>query len=172
MENLTAEYGVPGKAVYRRVQIDRRAGVVTFFRCHVPSRFISFGPDPEYRCRIDEIQGLCWRGIRGVGDVWEVVTPGGRARLPEAMTGDPVLQFLKDAVERAGHRLRWYWGQYPAAKIPLAVAAVAVGTPFGGLCLFVSELLPVWVFLGGILGAISLVAVIPTVTWWKGRSQW
>jgi hypothetical protein len=169
MDTIVAEYGIPGQVDYRRVQIDLESGVVTFYRCHIPSRFLAFWPEPEYRCRIDDLRGLSWMRLRQVGDVWVVVTPAGRARLPEAMTGGPVLQTIQEAVRCSGRRLRWY--EHPAAKIPLGIAAAAVGT-FGGLGLFFSRVVPVWVFMTGLLAAVALVAAIPVVAWWRGHSLW
>ena len=43
-----------------------------------------------------------------------------------------------------------------------------VGT-IGGL--FLSEMVPVWVFTVGILGAMSMILIVPIVAWWRGRSQ-
>lgn len=110
-EVITAEYGKPGEATYRRVSVNFSAGTITFFRCHTPSRFMATGPEAEFSCQLKEIRGIgaTWVRPRDVGPVLEVVTPTGRARLPHAMSGfNAVRDAIEQAVAKSGSRLRWH----------------------------------------------------------------
>ena len=128
---ITAEYGNPGEATYRRVIVNLSAGTVTFFRCHTPSRFMATGPDAECSCRLDEVRGICsaWVRPRDVGPVLEVVTSTGRARLPHSMSGfKTVCEVIEQSVAKSGSRLRWY--EAAAAQEVLVLtcgAALAAG---------------------------------------------
>lgn len=110
-EVITAEYGKPGEATYRRVSVNFAAGTITFFRCHTPSRFMATGPDTECSCKLEEIRGIgsTWVRPRDVGPVLEVVTPTGRVRLPHSMSGfNAIREVIEQAVAKSGSRLRWY----------------------------------------------------------------
>lgn len=110
-EAITAEYGKPGEATYRRVSVNLSAGTITFFRCHTPSRFMATGPDTECSCQLEEIRGIdsAWVRPRDVGPVLEVVTPTGRARLPHSMSGfNAVREVIEQAVAKSGSRLKWH----------------------------------------------------------------
>jgi hypothetical protein len=110
VEIITAEYGQPGEATYRRVVVNLSTGTITFFRCHTPSRFMAIGPDAECSCQLEEIRGIgsTWVRPRDVGPVLEVVTPTGRARLPHSMSGfHAVREVIEQAVATSGSRLKW-----------------------------------------------------------------
>lgn len=170
MGEITAEYGKPGEASYRKVVVDPQVGTITFFRCHQPSRFLAPGPDPEYACSLDEIRGMCatWVRPRAVGAVLEVVTQAGRARLPHAMSGFvAVRQVIEQAVARSGHRLAWY--EYAAAREALVYVCGAAGT---AVAIWALVAAPGWV--GAlVVGAIASVPLsVCALFWWRGRTMW
>lgn len=126
-EIITAEYGKPGEATYRRVCVNLPTGTITFFRCHSPSRFMATGPDAESSCQLEEIRGIgsTWVRPRDVGPVLEVVTPTGRARLPQSMSGfHAVREVIEQAVAKSGSRLRWH--QTAAAQEVLVLSGGAL----------------------------------------------
>ncbi len=126
-EVITAEYGEPGEATYRRVSVNLSAGTITFFRCHTPSRLMATGPDTECSCQLEEIRGRgsTWVRPRDVGPVLEVVTPTGRARLPHSMSGfNAVREVIKQAVAKSGSRLRWH--ETAAAQEVLVLSCGAI----------------------------------------------
>lgn len=140
---ITAEYGVAGSPYWRRVAINPEAATVTFDNCHFPNRFLSWGTDPEYSCRISEIRGVCWN-MGGCGTRWrkesvlEVVTPAGRAVLPKASAGfDAVYVSLIEGIP-ADVRLRWY--EYPTAQALMAFLLIfPVGIATTILCAVLLE---------------------------------
>lgn len=169
-DGVSAEYGKPGEANYRKVIIDSQAGTITFFRCHQPSRFLAPGPEAEYSCKLDEIRGTCatWVRPRNVGAVLEVVTPTGRARLPHTMSGfGAVRQVIEQAVTRSGHRLPWH--EHAAAREALVYVCGGMGA---AVAIWVLVVLPGWV--GALV--VGLIASVPlsicALFWWRGRTLW
>jgi hypothetical protein len=167
---ITAEYGNPGEASYRRVIVNLSAGTITFFRCHTPSRFMATGPDAECSFRLDEIRGICstWVHPRDVGPVLDVVTSTGRARLPQSMSGfKAVHEAIEQTVAKSGSRLRWY--EAAAAQevfVLTSGAALAAGV--------------IWALPEMSRGAIAatagtMVLVLLSVCgwyWWRKRTWW
>ncbi|MGV3605844.1 MAG: hypothetical protein ACO1RA_05510 [Planctomycetaceae bacterium] len=167
---ITAEYGKPGEANYRKVIVDLQAGTITFFRCHQPSRFLAPGPDPEYGCSLDEIRGTCatWVRPRPVGAVLEVVTPDGRVRLPHAMSGFvAVRQVIEQAVARSGHRLAWY--EYAAAREALVYVCGAAGA---AVAIWALVATPGWVGALVVAAIASVPLGVCALFWWRGRAMW
>lgn len=170
VDEITAEYGKPGEANYRKVIVDPQAGTITFFRCHQPSRFLSPSPDPEYSCGLDEIRGTCatWVRPRPVGAVLEVVTPAGRARLPHAMPGFvAVRQVIEQAVARSGRRLAWY--EYAAARESLVYACGGTGT---AVAIWALVAAPGWVGALVVAAIASVPLGVCALFWWRGRTMW
>jgi hypothetical protein len=165
-----AVYGAEGEFLWRQVIVDPEAGTVTFRRCHQPRRFLSWGVDAEYTCRLSELRGVCWSAWRNIGSVLEVVTPAGRARLPQAASNfESVRAALMDGL-KPGTALAWY--EYPAAKALLALLVIIPGV-FLGLVLCVWSLeqswLPQWLVPGLVFGVVSLFFVVPIRSWWRGQ---
>lgn len=126
-EVITAEYGKPSEATYRRVSVNCSAGTITFFRCHTPSRFMASSPDTECSCQLEEIRGIgsTWVRPRDVGPVLQVVTPTGRARLPHSMRGfNAVREVIEQAVAKSGSRLRWH--ETAPAQVAFALTCGAI----------------------------------------------
>lgn len=170
MDEIIAEYGAPGEASYRRVIVDRQAGKITFFRCHHRNRIWAIGPDAEYSCRLDQIRGLCatWVRPRHVGPVLEVVTPNGRARLPQTMRGFvPVRHILQEAVVRYGRRLPWY-----ELSIIRELLVLVCGAAGGAALIGVLLAAPYWVSVLAIVATASVPLVVCALFWLSGRSLW
>lgn len=169
-EVITAEYGKPGQATYRRVSVNLSAGTITFFRCHTPSRFLATGPDTESSCKLEEIRGIGWTWIRprDVGPVLEVVTPNGRARLPHSMSGfNAIREVIEQAVAKSGSRLRWH----ETAAVQ-QIFVLTCGTILAAGVIWVLPEMPrwaiaatVWTMVFVLLAACSLYARKKR-TWW------
>lgn len=172
---ITAEYGAAGSSYWRRVAIDPDATAVTFDNCHFPRRFLSWGADREYTCRISELRGLCWN-MEGCGGkrwrkepVLEVVTPAGRAVLPKAAEGfDAVYAALVAGIPEGG-RLRWY--EYPAAQSLLALLLIfPVGIGMTILCaVFLERRLISTALLAGVFGVLLPFLFLRAVSIWLGK---
>lgn len=170
MVEITAEYGKPGEANYRKLIVNQQAGTATFFRYHQPSRFLAPGPDSEYSCRLDEVRGTCatWVRPRSVGPVLEVVTPTGRARLPHSMPGfAAVRQVIEQAVTRSGHRLPWY--EYAAARETLVYVCGGTGA---AVAIWLLVAAPGWVGALVVGAIVSVPLIICVLFWWRGRTLW
>lgn len=169
-EVITAEYGKPGEATYRRVSVDLSAGTITFFRCHTPSRFMATGPDAEYSCQLEEIRGIgsTWVRPRDVGPVLEVVTPTGRARLPHSMSGfNAVREVIEQAVAKSGSRLRWHEAAGTQEVFVLTFGATLAAGAIWGLPEMPRSAIAatVWMMVLGLLVACSLYSRSKR-TWW------
>ena len=168
---LSAEYGAAGDFLWRRVVVDPVARTVTFHRCHAPRRFWSWGVDPEYTCGLSELRGVCWDHSKGVGQTLEVVTPTGRASLPQSSSGFEEVRVAMVAGMGPGARLPWY--EYPVAKV---LIILLVYIPCGLACLSLAWWLanrlgtvPEWAWFGALIAAMSMFFVIPLVSYWRGR---
>jgi hypothetical protein len=167
---LAAEYGAAGEFLWRRVIVDPAAGTVTFHRCHQPGRFLSWGVEAEYTCRLSELRGVCWSGWRGIGPTLEVVTPAGRARLPQVAANFEAVRAAVVGGLKPGAALPWY--EYPAAQALLLLLIVVPGVVLGlGLVIWLLQqpLVPSWVVPVVVLGPVLLIFLIPIVSWWRGR---
>ncbi len=168
---LVAEYGTEGTADWRRVVVDPTAGVVTFYHCHQPNRFLAWGADPQFTCLLSELRGINWSYHRYIGRLLVVVTPAGLARLPERATAfEEVRAALLDGLA-PGARLRWY--ESPIAKVTLLLALIL---PFGvlgaGLVAMADQVVPGWLPIAVLLGLMLLLILIPLAAWWRGKSLW
>lgn len=166
---ITADYGMPGQAAYRRVSVNLSAGTITFLRCHTPSRFLATGPDAESSCRLDELRETCaaWVRPRDVGPVLEVVTPTGRARLPHSMNGfDAVREVIEEAVAKSGRRLRWYEAAAVQEAFVLACGAIFSA----GVIWVLPEMSP------GVLAAtiwtMVILLIALSVLYWRSKRTW
>jgi hypothetical protein len=171
---ITAEYGVAGSSYWRRVAVDPDTATVTFDNCHFPRRFLSWGMDPEYTCRISELRGVCWN-MEGCGNRWrrdpvlEVVTPAGRAILPKASAGfDAVYATLIAGIPEEV-RLRWY--EYPAAQSLVALLLIfPAGIAMTILC---AVLLERRLIAAALLAGVFIVFVpfvfLRVVSYWLGK---
>jgi|GEM_PF-2086596 len=169
-EVVTAEYGNPGEATYRRVIVNLSAGTITFLRCHTPSRFMATGPDAECSCRLDEIRGIgsTWIRPRDVGPVIEVVTPTGRARLPHAMTGfNAVREVIEDAVAKSGNRIRWH--ETAAAH---EVFVLTCGATLAAGVIWALPELPRWAVAATVWMMVLVLLVACGLYWRSKRTFW
>jgi hypothetical protein len=167
---LVAEYGAEGEFLWRRVLVDPEAGTVTFHRCHQPGRFLSWGVDVEYTCRLSELRGVCWSGMGRIGPTLDVVTPAGRARLPQVASNFETVRAALVGGLRPGAALPWY--EYPVAQTLLALLVVVPGVVLGiGLAIWVFEqgLVPTWLVPVCVLAPVLLVFTLPILSWWRGR---
>jgi hypothetical protein len=169
-EVITAEYGQPNEATYRRVSLNLSAGTITFFRCHTPSRFMATGPDAECSCRLEEIRGIgsTWVRPRDVGPVLEVVTPTGRARLPHSMNGfNAVREVIEQAVAKSGSRLKWH--EAAAAQEVLVLTCGA--TLAAGLIWALPEM-PRWAVAATVWILVLVLLAACGLYWRSKRSFW
>ena len=60
---LVADYGTEGEADWRRVVYDPDAGTVTFYNCYQSKRFLAWGADPEFTCRVSELRAAYWNYV-------------------------------------------------------------------------------------------------------------
>jgi hypothetical protein len=169
-EVVTAEYGKPGEANYRRVSVNLSAGTITFFRCHTPSRFMATGPDNECSCLLEQIRGIgsTWVHPRGVGPVLEVVTPTGRARLPHSMRGFlAVREVIEQAVAKSGNRLRWY-----EAAAAQEVFVLVCGATLAAVVIWSLPEMPRWAIAATVLTMVLVLLAACCLyppskrTWW------
>ena len=131
---LVADYGKEGEADWRRVVYDPDAGTVTFYNCYQSRRFLAWGADPEFTCRVSEIRAVYWSYQRGIGSVLLVVTPAGQVRIPQKVVGlDGVRSALIGGLAPES-RLRWY--EYEVAKTVLIIA-FTLGAAILGILLIV-----------------------------------
>ncbi len=166
---ISAEYGHPGEATYRRVIIDLSAGTMTFFRCHTPNQFMATGPDTECSCRFDEIRGICssWVRPRDVGPVLEVVTSTGRARLPHSMSGfKAVHEVLEQAVTKSGRRLSWY----ESAATEQVFVLICGATLAAGVIWALPEMSRG--ALAATVGTMALVVLAACGLYWRSKRTW
>ena len=169
-EVITAEYGKPGEATYRRVSVDLSAGTITFLRCHTPSRFMATGPDAECSCRLDEIRGIgsTWVRPRDVGPVLEVVTPTGRARLPHSMSGfNAVREVIEQAVAKSGSRLRWH--EAPAVQ---EVLVLACGATLAAGVIWALPEMPLWAIAATVWTMVLVLLAVCGLYWRSKRTWW
>lgn len=169
-EVISAEYGKPGEATYRRVSVNLSAGTITFFRCHTPSRFMATGPDAECSCRLDEIRGIgsTWVRPRVVGPVLEVVTPTGRARLPHSMSGfNTVRELIEQAIAKSGSRLRWH-----EAAAAQEVLVLACGATLAAGVIWVLPEMSRWAIATTILTMLIVLLAVCGLYWRSKRTWW
>lgn len=165
-----AVYGAEGEFLWRQVLVDPAASTVTFRRCHQPGRFLSSGVDAGYTCRLSELRGVCWVGWRSVGSVLEVVTPDGRARLPQAASNFEEVRAARVGGLKPGAALPWY--EFPAAKALLTLLVVIPGVILGlVLCVLSLEqsLVPKWLVPGLVFGLVALYFGIALRSLWRGQ---
>lgn len=125
---IIAEYGKKNAWRWRGVIIDPATGRITFYRCHRPNRFWSWGVEDEYECALSELRGVYWMGNDLGVLALDIVTPTGRAMLPDTAKGfDDVYDAIRAGLQPTA-RLRWY--QYPSGLMCIVMAIVlAVGLP-------------------------------------------
>ena len=174
---LVADYGKEGEADWRRVVYDPDSGTVTFYNCYQSRRFLAWGADPEFTCRVSELRAVYWSYQRGIGSVLLVVTPAGQVRIPQNALGlDGVRSALIGGLAPES-RLRWY--EYEAAKTVLIIAFTLGAAILGILLIVKTDLLnhqwpvelerTVFVVYCVIL---FFLALIINVLNWRGKSMW
>ena len=174
---LVADYGKEGDANWRRVVHDPDAGTVTFYNCYQSKRFLAWGADPEFTCRVSEIRAVYSSNQPGIGSVLLVVTPAGEVRIPQNAVGlDGVRSALIGGLAPES-RLRWY--EYEAAKTALLMAFV-----WGAGILVILLIVKADVFKNQwpvelertvfvvYCVIISFPILIPLVSQWLGKSLW
>jgi hypothetical protein len=112
---IVAEYGTEGEFMWRRFVVDTDQATVTFHRCHVPKRFFSFGVDSEFTCPLSELRWTRRSRASGLGWLLEVVTPSGRAMIPERASGFEEMKSALIAGLAPDARQRWYQYTYVQA---------------------------------------------------------
>lgn len=164
---VIAEYGKKNAWMWRGVIVDPATGRVTFYRCHRPNRFWSWGVEDEYECALSELQGGYWmRGWKlGVFNL-EIVTPTGRAMLPNTAKGfDAVCAAIRAGLPPSA-RLRWY--QYPPGQT-LILLPIIFGATWSGAFLLAGAAdragIPLLVLM-------LLCVVILLATRLRGRPMW
>ena len=171
---ITAEFGTEGRPYWRKVVVAPEAGTVTFQRCHHPSRFVSWGPDPEYTCRLADLRGVYWNrrycGTRWRTDrVLEVVTPAGRAVLPQGAAGFEAVHAA--LMEGLGAEARLRWSQTPGGQTALMLLVVfGSGIALTILCAMLLErrLIPAGLVAGALVVLMPLV-LLHLYSRWIGK---
>ena len=172
VQELVAEFAALGDfpMLTRAVGVEPATRVVTFYRCHFPQRFFSWGPDQEFRCRVDQVRGVCWTQIRGLGRTLEIVTPSGRAWLPERADGfEPVRAALVAGLSPDA-RLRWY--EHPASRFAMLLAVILPGGVVGAVAMgwaLERRLMSDAVAVALVIGVAAFAVVLPWISWCRGR---
>ena len=131
---LVADYGKEGAADWRRVVYDPDAGTVTFYNCYQSRRFLAWGADTEFTCRVSEIRAVYWSYQHNIESILLIITPAGQVRIPQKAVGlDGVRSALIGGLAPES-RLRWY--EYEVAKTVLIIA-FTLGAAILGILLIV-----------------------------------
>src|SRR5262249_2535726 len=113
---LVAEYGTAGGGVVRGGGGGLGGGACALARLAQRRRGVVWvgGGVAESTCWLWELGGVCWSGWRGIGPTLDVVTPAGRARLPQVAANFEAVRAALVGGLKPGAALPWY--EYPAAQ--------------------------------------------------------